>query len=155
MVQSENRMIGYCGYNCYLCAARSDNINTRKKLVDAWRKYLGHQNYTSENVACNGCRSKGDKIADKKCEARPCAQEKGLESCAQCDEFPCKKMSKLIGTTSMLLTFLAPKLKNITEEEFNLCIQQWNSTPNLVKNLIDEGKLPKFILEKLRKELTS
>lgn len=97
MVKSEDRMIGYCGYNCHLCAARSDDINVRRKLVDAWRKYLGHQHYTAENVACEGCKSEGDKIADKQCEARPCAREKGLESCAQCDEFPCKKMSKLMG----------------------------------------------------------
>jgi len=58
MVKSEDRMIGYCGYNCYLCAARSDDINVRRKLVDAWRKYLGHQHYTAENVACEGCKSK-------------------------------------------------------------------------------------------------
>ena len=149
MVQSEDRMIGYCGYNCHLCAARSDDINIRKKLVEAWRKYLGHQNYTPENVVCKGCRSKGDKIADKQCKVRPCVQEKGLESCAQCEEFPCKKISKLMGTTTMLLTFLAPKLKNITEEEFNLCIPQWNSTPNLVKKLVKEGKLPPFILDRI------
>jgi hypothetical protein len=138
MVKSEDRMIGYCGYNCHLCAARSDDINVRRKLVDAWRKYLGHQHYTAENVACEGCKSEGNKIADKQCEARPCAREKGLESCAQCDEFPCKKMSKLI-----------PKLKDITEEEFNLCVQQWNSMPNLVKKLVEEGKLPPFILNRI------
>lgn len=148
MDQTEEKMIGYCGYNCYLCAARSNDINTRKKLVDTWRKYLGHQNYTPENVACKGCKSKSAKIADKQCKARPCAQEKKLESCAQCNEFPCQKMSKLMGTTTMLLTFLAPKLKNITEEEFNFCIQQWDSTPNLVKILVKEGKLPTFVLDR-------
>jgi hypothetical protein len=149
MVKTEDRMIGYCGYNCYLCAAQSDDINVRRKLVDAWRKYLGHQHYTAENVACEGCKSEGDKIADKQCEARPCAREKGLESCAQCDEFPCKKVSKLMGTTTGLLTFLAPKLKDITEEEFNLCVQQWNSMPNLVEKLVEEGKLPKFVLSRI------
>jgi hypothetical protein len=149
MVESQDKMIGYCGYNCYLCAARSDDIEVRKKLVDTWRKYLGHQHYTAENVACEGCKSAGDKVADKQCEARPCAREKGVESCAQCDEFPCKKMSKLMGTTTGLLTFLAPKLKNMTEEEFNLCVQQWNSMPNLVRTLVEEEKLPKFLLERI------
>jgi hypothetical protein len=149
MAKSEDKMIGYCGYNCHLCAARSDDINVRKKLVDAWRKYLGHQHYTAENVACEGCKSEGDKIADKLCKARPCAREKGLESCAQCNEFPCKKMSHLMGTTSGLLTFLAPKLKDITKEEFNLCIQQWNSMPNLVEKLVEEGKLPPFVLNRI------
>jgi hypothetical protein len=58
-------------------------------------------------------------------------------------------MSKLMGTTTGLLTFLAPKLKDITEEEFNLCIQQWNSMPNLVEKLVEEGKLPPFILDRI------
>jgi hypothetical protein len=149
MVQSEDKMIGYCGYNCYLCAARSDNIDVRKKLVDSWRKYLGHQDYTPENVACRGCKSKGDMIADKQCKVRPCAQEKGLDSCTQCIEFPCEKVRKLVGATNMIVALLAPKLKNITEEEFNLCIQQWNSTPNLVRNLVKERKLPSFILDRI------
>jgi len=54
-----------------------------------------------------------------------------------------------MGTTTGLLTFLAPKLKDITEEEFNLCVQQWNSMPNLVKKLVEEGKLPLFILDRI------
>jgi hypothetical protein len=80
---------------------------------------------------------------------RPCAKAKGLDSCAQCDEFPCKKMSKLMGSTTQLLTLLAPKFKDITEEEFNLCVQQWNSMPNLVRILVEEGKLPQFILDRI------
>ncbi|MFX1593591.1 MAG: DUF3795 domain-containing protein, partial [Promethearchaeota archaeon] len=142
MIQNEDKMIGYCGYNCYLCAARSDDINIRQKMVDAWRKYLGHEIYTAENVACDGCKSKGDKIADKNCKARPCARDKGLESCAQCDDFPCDKVKHLIATSLGLLTYRAPLFKNLTEDEFNLSIQQWNSMPNLIKILVNEGKLP-------------
>ena len=149
MGKTEDKMIGYCGYNCYLCAARSDDINVRQKLVNAWRKYLGHEHYTAENVACEGCKSKGNKIADKQCEARPCAQEKGLESCAQCDEFPCNKVKDLMGTSVGMLTYRAPQFKDITEEEYNLCVQQWNSMPNLVKILLDEGKLPPFISNRI------
>jgi len=149
MIKSEDEMIGYCGYNCHLCAARSDDINVRRKLVEAWRKYLGHQHYTVENVACEGCKSEGNKIADKQCGARPCAREKCLESCAQCDEFPCNKMRKLMGTTAGLVTVLASKLKDISEDEFDFCIQQWNSVPNLVKKLVEEGKLPPFILDRI------
>lgn len=149
MIQNEDKMIGYCGYNCYLCAARSDDINIRQKMVDAWRKYLGHEIYTAENVACDGCKSKGDKIADKNCKARPCARDKGLESCAQCDDFPCDKVKHLIATSLGLLTYRAPLFKNLTEDEFNLSIQQWNSMPNLIKILVNEGKLPSFILNRI------
>lgn len=149
MTQNDDKMIGYCGYNCYLCAARSDDINIRQKMVDAWRKYLGHEIYTAENVFCEGCKSKGDKIADKNCEARPCAREKGFDSCAQCNDFPCSKVKHLITTSINMLTYRAPRFKNITEEEFNLSIQQWNSMPNLIRILVKEGRLPSFILDKI------
>jgi hypothetical protein len=149
MTQTEDKMIGYCGYNCYLCAARSDDINLRQKMVDAWRKYLGHENYTAENVACEGCKSKGDKIADKICKARPCAREKGLDSCAQCDDFPCNKVKHLLSYSLGMLTYRVPQFKDITEEEYNLCVQQWNSMPNLIKILVNEGKLPSFILNRI------
>ena len=142
-------MIGYCGYNCHLCAARSDEMSVRQRMVDAWKKYLGHENYTAENVACDGCKSKGNNIADKQCKARPCAREKGLDSCAQCDDFPCDKVNHLFSTPVAMLTYRAPKFKDITEEEFNFCVQQWNNMPNLVKILVKEGKIPSFILDRI------
>lgn len=143
-------MIGYCGYNCHLCAARSEDVNVRKKLVNAWRKYLGHEKYTVENVFCEGCKSKGNKIADINCKARPCAREKVYESCAQCDEFPCDKVKHLITHSAELIAFRWKKFKDLTEEEYDLCVRQWHSIPNLINVLIDEGKLPKFIGEKLK-----
>lgn len=149
MTKIEDKMIGYCGYNCYLCAARSDDIEVRQKLVNAWRKYLGHENYTAENVACEGCKSKGNKIADKSCKARPCARDKGLESCAQCNDFPCNKVKHLMTNPLVMLTYRATQFKDITEEEYDLSIQQWNSMPNLIKILVNEGKLPRFILSRI------
>jgi len=32
------QMIGYCGYNCHLCATRSDDPAVRQKLVHGWRE---------------------------------------------------------------------------------------------------------------------
>ena len=36
-------MIGYCGYNCHLCAARSNDPVVRQKLVDG--KHLAASNF--------------------------------------------------------------------------------------------------------------
>jgi len=146
MDSNKDQMIGYCGYNCYLCAARSDDENVRQKLVEAWRKYLGHEHYTVENVRCEGCKSEGDKIADKQCKARSCARNKDFESCAQCNVFPCDKVKHLITSSAEMLIFRSQQFEKITEEEFKLCVQQWNSVPNLVKIMVNEGKLPAFIL---------
>ena len=124
------KMIGYCGYNCHLCAARSEDPAVRQKLVDGWRKLFGHQNYTAENVKCYGCPSDGE-VADKQCKARPCAKEKGLKNCAFCNEFPCDKLKPLIPRN-----FFASK------EEYMLCMRQFQSAPNLIKILTEMGKTP-------------
>jgi hypothetical protein len=140
-------MIGYCGYSCHLCAARSDDPAVRQKLVDGWRRFFGHENYTAENVRCDGCRSEG-RLADKTCQVRPCAQEKGVESCACCDEFPCKKIKSLMGSQDGMLIFCYPKTASITEEEYNLCMRQFVSMPNLLKSLAQAGKMPLWAAER-------
>ncbi|MFX0145917.1 MAG: DUF3795 domain-containing protein [Candidatus Hodarchaeota archaeon] len=139
-----SEMIGYCGYNCHLCAARSDDIALRQKMVDGWRKYFGLENYTAENVKCDGCLSDGV-VADKVCKARPCAKEKGVKNCVCCDEFPCDKMKHLISGREGMLVFCYPKTASITEEEYDLCMRQFNSMPNLLRILAESGKMPPWV----------
>ncbi|MCP4633450.1 MAG: DUF3795 domain-containing protein, partial [candidate division Zixibacteria bacterium] len=69
-------ILARCGYRCDLCAARSDDIKVRQKLVDGWKKYLNLQMYTAENVKCDGCY--GERHADTGCPVRPCVIEKGI-----------------------------------------------------------------------------
>ena len=140
-------MIGYCGYSCHLCAARSDDPAVRQKLVDGWRKIFGHENYTAENVRCDGCRANG-RLADTQCKARPCAMEREVDSCAACDDFPCDKVRHLLAGRDGMLTFLHPRLGSLTEGEYNLCMRQFDSMPNLVKLLVAAGKLPDWLVEK-------
>lgn len=137
-------MIGYCGYNCHLCAARSDDPAVRQKLVEGWRKIFGHQNYTVENVRCDGCRSDG-RLADKECKARPCAVGKGVTSCAGCDEFMCDKVRHLLAAREGMLVFHHARLASLTEEEYDLCMRQFDSMPNLIRLLVEAGKLPPWI----------
>ncbi|GAH17286.1 unnamed protein product, partial [marine sediment metagenome] len=133
-----------CGYNCHLCAARSENPAIRQKMVDGWRKIYGHEKYTAENVKCDGCLSDG-KIADINCKARPCAREKGIKNCAYCDEFPCNKVKNLIASKDEMMVLGYPRTSSISEEEYNLCMKQFNSLSNLVNILINIGKLPSWL----------
>lgn len=143
-MEIKREMIGYCGYNCHLCAARSENPAIRQKMVDGWRKIYGHEKYTAENVKCDGCLSDG-KIADINCKARPCAREKGIKNCAYCDEFPCNKVKNLIASKDEMMVLGYPRTSSISEEEYNLCMKQFNSLPNLVNKLINIGKLPSWL----------
>jgi hypothetical protein len=141
------KMIGYCGYNCHLCAARSDDPQVRQKLVEGWKKFFGHQNYTAENVRCDCCKADG-RLADKSCKARPCAIEKKIASCALCNEFPCDKVRNLLASREGMLLYLYPRTKNITEQEFNLCMRQFLNMPNLLKILVEKGKIPASLVKK-------
>ena len=140
------KMIGYCGYDCGRCAARSDDPEVRQKLVDGWRKIFGHQNYTAENVRCDGCRADG-RLADKQCKARPCAIERGVESCAHCDDFVCDKVRGLLASRDGMFVFLNSKLASLAEEEYDLCMRQFDSMPNLVRLLVEAGKLPEWVIK--------
>ncbi len=139
--------LGYCGYDCGQCAARSDDPAIRRKLVDGWRKYFGHENYTAENVRCDGCRA-GGRLADKNCAARPCAVERGVESCALCDEFPCDKLRPLLATREGMLLFCNPATASITPEEYDLCMRQFESIPRLVRLMVESGKLPIWVRDR-------
>jgi len=122
------KMLARCGYRCDLCAARSDDPAVRQRLIDGWRKYLGHEMYTVENVRCDGCTGDG-RLADKSCPVRPCAIEKGVENCAYCDEYPCDKLQDLICSREKFIE----RLGEIPEEDYNLCLRQFESEPELAR----------------------
>ena len=132
---------GYCGYDCGACAARSDDAALRQKLVDGWRRFFGHEQYTADNVRCGGCRGAGD-VADKSCEARPCARARGVAGCAACADFPCPNVRTLMGSREGMLLFCYPRTAGITEEEYDLCMRQFESMPRLAAALAAAGKLP-------------
>lgn len=142
----DDKMIGFCGYDCGICAARSDDIELRRKMVESWKKLYGHTSYTEDNIPiaqpCAGCRGIGE-IADKSCQARPCASSKGLDSCADCIDFPCDKVTHLLGDVNGLLLYCC-RGKYVTREEFELGARQFCSMPNLVNRMRANGKLSKW-----------
>ncbi|HPT71964.1 MAG TPA: DUF3795 domain-containing protein [Candidatus Cloacimonadota bacterium] len=140
-----NHHIGYCGYDCSKCSATSDDPQVRQKLVDAWRKVLGHTMYTADNVHCCGCKSDGHH-ADSECQARPCALVKGLDSCAECDEFPCRKVAHLVCSRDSLTMFCHQHLSDISPEEFEIATAQFTcSQENMLKILRSREKLPNWL----------
>ena len=114
----------YCGYNCAICPAQSDDLKEREKLVTIWKKYFGHEAYTPENVRCDGCKVDG-RLADKNCEARPCVKEKGLDFCMDCDDFPCGKVRKLMGTKEGMILNSLPRTFELTDEEYKYGMAQF------------------------------
>ncbi len=130
-----SEMLSYCGYRCDFCAARSDDPKLRQKLIEGWRKFFGHEMYTVENVHCDGCKSSGRR-ADQGCPVRPCAIEKGVETCAHCDEYPCDKLTPLIGSRESFFK----RFPDAPEVEYNLAARQFASKERLDIIREDLGK---------------
>jgi hypothetical protein len=84
-----------CGYRCDLCLAYKPNVmvnpSNRQKLSDGWFKYFGFR-LPPEEICCDGCMAENPKLIDKDCPVRPCVIEKGLDNCAQCDQYVCEKL---------------------------------------------------------------
>ncbi|HNQ22195.1 MAG TPA: DUF3795 domain-containing protein [Phycisphaerae bacterium] len=145
---ADDPLVGYCGYNCRSCPARSENKEERLKMIEGWNKLFG-LHYTPDKVPgsepCRGCKSEGP-IADELCKARPCAKEKGIRSCAECETFGCPKMRQLMADRNQLLLGLAGR-PEITKEEYERSARQFESVPNLIRILAEKGKLPAWVKE--------
>lgn len=111
--QSIQSAVAPCGLNCEKCFAHvngeiREHSRRLKELLGNFHNYaqrferllnqpvLGKyahfkevlDYFASEN--CQGCRSEQCKLF-KDCGVRPCHQEKQVEYCHQCDEFPCDR----------------------------------------------------------------
>jgi hypothetical protein len=86
-----------CGYRCDLCLAYKPNVtqnpSNQTKLSDGWFNYYGFRLPASE-ISCDGCMADNPKLIDQSCPVRPCAIEKGLDNCAQCEQYVCEKLKE-------------------------------------------------------------
>ena len=96
-----------CGLYCGLCASRARIPKRAVELREAmaeegWPDWgAGIPGFTEfwrfleslqANGGCPGCRAGG---GPPFCQIRQCAQERGLELCSQCPDFPCPRIEAL------------------------------------------------------------
>jgi hypothetical protein len=86
-----------CGYRCDLCLAYRPNVEknpaNQQKLGDGWFKYFGFR-LPSESILCDGCMADNPRLIDNACPVRPCVIERGLNNCAQCEDYICEKLAQ-------------------------------------------------------------
>ncbi len=86
-----------CGYRCDLCLAYRPNVEKnpagQQKLSDGWFKYFGFR-LPPESILCDGCMAENPHLIDSKCPVRPCVIERGLDNCAQCEDYICEKITQ-------------------------------------------------------------
>jgi hypothetical protein len=106
----ENQMgenLAYCGLICqtcqiYLATREPDKEKQYKMRVDIAKeikKYYGEETKPEDVRDCDGCKTEGGRLfCNNDCSMRVCAIEKGIESCAYCDDYPCQDLEKLFTT---------------------------------------------------------
>lgn len=74
-----------CGLDCFNCPIHEDNI------TDQIRNHLAKQlEIQSEIIDCKGCREQpGCSIPHEECATLNCVNQRALEFCYECEEFPC------------------------------------------------------------------
>lgn len=92
-------MIAFCGLSCTDCpvfiATQSDDDNERIRVAELWSKKFFKTQIKPEEINCDGCKTESGRLFShcKVCEIRKCGQEKNIDNCAYCNEYPCRKLS--------------------------------------------------------------
>lgn len=91
MVEIKKELLAPCGLYCGVCsiyiAHRDNNLKFKEKLLPVYRAFAKSVN----DIACTGCLSDGIVFpVCRVCSIKKCCNDKVIEGCHQCDEFPCK-----------------------------------------------------------------
>lgn len=126
-------MMGCCGFNCNDCPAYCENLKARsdqERAAQAWSAYFG-VTVPIEMARCRGCRSEdreGWDYPDHLCELRQCVMDRGLETCADCAEFPCPQWDRRACRLECVLKHWRPYL---TGEEYHRFLEPYDARANL------------------------
>jgi hypothetical protein len=103
-------VIAYCGLVCQTCpiylATRVESQEERERMRAEIAQLCQGQYgmaYEPEDITdCDGCQADEGRLfsACKDCAIRKCARQRGLESCAFCDEYVCERLDAFFASES-------------------------------------------------------
>ena len=76
-----------CGLDCFNCELYEENIT--EKLKELMAENTGME---IDSISCKGCRVSGCSV-NPSCATLECVNEKKVEFCFECTEFPCEKLA--------------------------------------------------------------
>ena len=97
-------LIGICGDNCFYCpryiATKNGSVEELENVKELWvRLGLRGPNFPVQDMECYGCKP------ENKCaymNLRVCVQEKRVENCGFCNEYPCELISTAFDQSERL-----------------------------------------------------
>jgi hypothetical protein len=79
----------YCGIYCGACSVFVHGETSRADGFVACLKSA-----PKEDIACGGCKSGAVYVGCRVCPLRACAEDKGVDHCIDCADYPCKTYGK-------------------------------------------------------------
>lgn len=82
-----------CGIDCFNCEVFGANITPELQTLIA-----SYRGMDPSEVRCGGCRETGCLVLPEgACATKRCVEERGVEFCFECDEFPCRKLQPCLN----------------------------------------------------------
>ncbi len=85
VVPPEKKLTAVCGLYCPACLIYIASHETEEKRAELAQLL----DKPPEALHCDGCRAEERYTYCRTCKMSACAQEKGLDFCGECDEYPC------------------------------------------------------------------
>lgn len=107
--------ISFCGLDCNNCPVYLATIETdeqkkrilREEIAITLREKYNMDIHADEVADCDGCPANNRLFSGcKSCAIRKCAIEKNIQSCAYCEEYPCKNLDWVFREDSQARTRL-------------------------------------------------
>jgi hypothetical protein len=114
-----SELIAYCGLDCMKCdayiATQAEDTSHLQQIAERWSREL-KTDFSIEEVLCDGCRSQRiSGWCQRICLIRPCAEQKGLETCAYCTDYLCDNLKSFLSDESDAKEYLE-KTRRLLQE---------------------------------------
>jgi hypothetical protein len=92
-MKNRSELLGACGLYCGACYHHRAALAEGQHLLEE----AAHQGRALAGFSCQGCRSGVLYVHPgcSRCQIRACTDEKGIEHCGLCHEFPCDRLQVL------------------------------------------------------------
>lgn len=94
------RMVAPCGFICTECeayrATQANDADAIAAVAAEWSRRYGIA-FGAADIWCDGCSTLSERTArhTRECPVRPCAQGRGLATCANCADYPCRQLARV------------------------------------------------------------
>jgi hypothetical protein len=95
--QELKALTAVCGIDCFNCEFFHTNVDGFfANLPPDRTAAFAARGMTLEKVRCQGCRISGCTAIEGTCETLACANERKVEFCFECKDFPCSRLQPLV-----------------------------------------------------------